>query len=74
MSPDDDNMSQSLKDSRLGTNVKIVASRGGAYHPDSRRQNRIWLLVEFTHPNQSLDGVGVALKVKGRQSNDDRTC
>ena len=32
------------------------------------------LLVALAHPNGSLDGVGVALKVKGRQSNDDITC
>ena len=30
-----------------------------------------WGLVALAHPNASLDGVGVALKVKGRQSNDD---
>ena len=28
-------------------------------------------LVALAHPNASLDGVGVALKVKGRQSNED---
>ena len=30
-------------------------------------------LVALAHPNALLDGVGVALKVKGRQSNDDLT-
>ena len=33
-----------------------------------------WGLVALAHPNATLDGVGVALKVKGRHSNDDITC
>ena len=33
-----------------------------------------WYLVALAHPNASLDGVGVALKVKGRQSKDDLAC
>ncbi len=33
-----------------------------------------WFLVALAHANRSLDGVGVALKVKGRHSNDDLTC
>ncbi len=32
---------------------------------------KYWFLVRFFSPEASLDGVGVALKVKGRQSNED---
>ena len=33
-----------------------------------------WGLVALAHPNASLDGLGVALKVKVSQSNDDEAC
>ena len=33
-----------------------------------------WYLVALAHPNASLDGVGVNLKVKVSQSNDDLAC
>lgn len=31
-------------------------------------------LIALAHPNGSLDGLGVALKMKVRQSNDDEAC
>ena len=33
-----------------------------------------WVLVRFFSPEAPLDGVGVALKVKVRESNDDLAC
>ena len=41
----------------------------GATHDDKKQL----FLVALAHPNASLDGVGVALKVRGRQSNNDIT-
>ena len=44
----------------------------------AQRQNirlkKEWYLVALAHPNGSLDGVGVALMVKVRESNDDEAC
>ena len=35
------------------------------------QRKKEWYLVVLAHPNATLDGVGVALKVKARQSNED---
>ena len=58
-----------------GNHGSHYGNHHGNYHDNHSNHHgkKELYLVALAHPNASLDGVGVALKVKVRQSNDDLT-